>query len=274
MSKVCILTDNAAQFTRSGFIGESFVKKISFDSFSLSDRSKQSGLISHSIPEKYQTLSPQEFLNIYNSLSKEFDGIMVITQTASLSQTAQSASEAKEKYAGRAHVQVIDSQTTSIGLGLLVQTAAKSAEEGADLIMIERVIRSALKRIYTMFCIPDLTYLSKAHYLSHSQAIVGEMLGLFPMYTLEDGKLSPMSKVRTQRHLQESFQEFVEEFTQPAQIGLSKSVMATYFKTKPFRQYLNEKYHGVPYTEQDISPILASILGPQCTGLFIMDSQE
>ncbi|MBN1305761.1 MAG: DegV family EDD domain-containing protein [Anaerolineales bacterium] len=272
MSKVCILTDNTAQFTQSGFTGEKLVKRISPELILTTGTSDQSGLYNNLITDNHQILSPQEFLNQYNLLSKSYDGIIVITQTASLSQAAKHAAEAKAKYAGRAHVQIIDSQTTSVGLGWLVQVAAHAAEEGADLVKIERVVRSALKHIYTMFCIPDLTYLSEAGYLTHSQAIVGEMLGLFPMYTLEDGNLSPMSKVRTQRHLQESFQEFVEEFNHPKQIGLIKSTMATYFKTRPFRQYMNEKYPEVPFAELEISSTLSVILGPQCAGLIIMDS--
>jgi DegV family protein with EDD domain len=271
MPDICILTDSTAQFTRPNFPGHELVYVIPFH---LQSEPRPGGKnasrqvsAAHLVPP-----TPQEFLAYFAQLGRQHATVLVITLSSSLSEATHNAQEAAIQYNNLSAVQIFDSQTTAIGLGLLVQAAAEAAARGASFQEIEHWLRAAIPRIYMLFCIPELTYLAAAGYLAYPQAMVGEMMGLLPIFTLEDGRLTPMEKVRTQRHLFESFQEFMEEFENPSHIALMYGASHLTLRTRPLRIYVQENFPRTPFSEHPISPHVGALFGPQSIGLVIMES--
>jgi fatty acid-binding protein DegV len=43
---------------------------------------------------------------------------------------------------------------------------------------------------------PNLSYLHTAGILDAGQATIGELLGLYPLFVLEEGKVNPLQKVK------------------------------------------------------------------------------
>jgi len=271
MSSVCILTDSTAQFTRPNFPGHDLVYVIPCEIQPLTQFEGRR----LALPSATRCLvppTPAEFLKFYGQLSRQYASILVVTLSAALNPTLLAAQEAAVQYNNHTSVQVVDSQTTAVGLGLLVESAAEAAAQGASFQEIERWVRAAIARIYMLFCIPELTYLSGSGYLNYSQALVGEMMGLLPIFSLEEGSLTPMEKVRTQRHLFESFQEFLDEFEDPAHIALMHSAGHPILRTRPLRQYVLESFPQTPFSEHPINPYVAALFGPQSIGLVIMEN--
>jgi DegV family protein with EDD domain len=273
MSKVCILTDSTVQFTHPNYPGRERVFVIPFEFQTRKPQGNEtrprSGLAQQLVPP-----SPQEFIRFYTQLSREYDTIFVLTISSLLNPTNRSALSAAKQFSNHATIDVIDSQTTGIGLGLLVQTAAAAACAGAAPVEIERQLRAAIPRIYMLFCIPELIYLAYSGYMAYSQALVGEMMGMLPIFAVEEGRLTPIEKVRTRRHLFESFLEFINEFDAPAHIALVRGASQNTIRTKPVRLYVQETFPDTPYSEHAIAPPLAALFGPQCTGLVIMEKLE
>ena len=163
MAKVCILTDSSVQFTRPGFPGREQVYIISFDF-------RTSARLPPETPEgRFVLPSVQAFSSYFTQLSREYEEILVITLAASLSPVVRYAEEAAVQYTDHAAIQVVDSQTTAIGLGLLVQIAAEAAAAGVPIHELERLVRAAIPRVYMLFCIPEMNYLAEAGYLSRSR---------------------------------------------------------------------------------------------------------
>ena len=269
MTNVCILTDSTAQFTQADFPGRERVHIVPFG-LSRGDGSRQpqdqvQGLISPSM---------EDFTQYYARLSHEYDTVFVLTLSSQLNSTYKSALSAAELYNNHSKIVVIDSQTTSVGLGLLVQSAAAAAATGAPPAEIERKMRASIPHIYMLFCIPELTFLAKSGYMDYSQALVAEMMGILPIYTIEEGRLAPMEKVRTQRHLFESFLEFINEFDAPAHIALVRGTSHNTIRTRPVRQYVGATFPDTPFSEHVLGPHLAALFGPQTTGLAIMEKSE
>jgi len=273
MSKVCILTDSTVQFTHPNFLGHERVYVIPFGFQTRTQEGNESRLRSGPA-QRLIPPSQQEFIRFYTQLSREYDTIFVLTLSSLLNLASRFALSASVQYCNHATINVIDSQTTGIGLGLLVQAAAAAASEGAPPAEIEQRMRASIPRIYMLFCIPELTYLAHSGYMDYSQALVGEMLGLLPIFAIEEGRLTPMEKVRTQRHLFESFQEFINEFDAPAYIALVRGTGHNTIRTRPIRQYVQETFPDTPFSEHAIAPHLAALIGPQSTGLVIMEKLE
>ena len=84
--------------------------------------------VSEELP-KTSLLNPQDFLECFEQYPE--DDLVVVTLSSQLSGTYQSATIAKQMME-RENIYLVDSKSTSIGLGLLVQKAIQHKEEGND----------------------------------------------------------------------------------------------------------------------------------------------
>jgi DegV family protein with EDD domain len=273
MSNACILTDSTVQFTRVNFAGHERVHLIPFAIQDIPQQGHESGL-RRDLSQRMVPPSQQDFIRFYTELSHKYDTIFVLTLSSMLNPTTGFALSASKQYSNHAAIRVVDSQTTGIGLGLLVQVAAAAASEGAAPAEIDRRIRATIPHIYMLVCIPELTYLAQSGFLDYSQALVGEMMGILPIFAIEEGRLAPTEKVRTQRHLFESFLAFLNEFDAPAHIALTHGTSRNTLRSRPVRQYAQETFPGAPFSEHTISPHLAALFGPESTSLVIMEKVE
>ena len=274
MANVCILTDSTAQFTRARFPGHERVYVISFGIKPGATRQRNSRVPQEPPGGRLIPPARQVFSDYFTRLSREFDHILIITLSSFLSPMLHWAEEAACQYTNHATIQVVDSQTTAIGLGLLVQTAAGAAVAGASAVEIEQLVRATIPRVYLLFCIPEMSYLAAAGFLNCSQAFIGEMLGLLPLFILEEGRLTPMAKVRTQRHLLESLQEYIDEFNDPYHVALIQGTGLTHLCARPLREYVEDSFPQTPFSVHAIGAHLATLFGPQSIGLVVMEKPE
>jgi DegV family protein with EDD domain len=280
MGSICILTDSTAQFTQPSFPGRNIVNilplevqlnNILYDNASY----KVSNLPASANDELNPQLvapSPEKIRSMLTNLGQTYDEVIGIFISSSLNQCYINAEKAASSLRGRLIIQMIDSQTTSIGLGLLVQTAAEAVAQGDDIIEIEQLIRSLLPHIYAVFCTPNLSYLHYASFLDHAQALVGEMMGMLPIFTLEEGKLTPLEKVRSRRHAFDFFQEFINEFDYIQHIALLQNLNPNPQDARLLREQVQVGINKLAFTEHTINLPLATLLGPSAIGLFLLES--
>ena len=269
MQRVAILTDNSAQFTRAKFPGDHLVFMLP-TMLGLQPLPAGRGKISmQRFPRNPDWSFVDEHLEFMEKIFQEYTGMALITLSSALDTKHTLLHEAGKVFGDRPNFSMIDSHTTSVGLGLLVQMAAGLADSGCTLQEIEMKLRRMIPRIYTLFCLPNLSHLAAANLLSPAQAVVGEMLGLLPIYSLEDGTLTPVQKVRTHRHLLETFQEFVDEFDEPEYIGIFRDDHV--LRTRAFREYLGIHFPRTKYDEFPLGSALAGMFGSQTMGLIVMD---
>lgn len=282
MTSTCILTDSTTQFPIPAFDGRKLVNIIGLDFIEAKTKNKvNNGLRAHDLPASarteaaFQVLSPgvDAFENYYLQLGQSHQEIVVLTHSADLTDTFIHAKTAAENLKGQITIEVIDSQTIATGLGLIVQEAARGAEQGLNAAEISEAIRSLLPRVYTLFCIQGLSYLHLNGYLGESQAIIAEYLKMLPIYVLEEGKLAPTQKARNNRHLVDLLFEFITEFDVLDHIGLIQGVPAFEGETRSLRERLSEDFDQTPISEHIISPELALMIGPRSLGLFVLQSE-
>lgn len=281
MRKICILTDSSAQFPAHAFPGEKFVRIIPFDlelngvvhsecqSVKINDfppstlRNGQVHLIAPPV-ERYEAY--------YRAISKEFDQIIVLTQSELLSQSFTNALQAADIDKGKFNLLILNSQTTSVGLGALTQAAAAEIEQGKSMAEVEHFIRHQIPHIYALFCTSGLSYLTDAHLIDPAQALVGEMLNFLTVYTLEAEQLTPLEKIRNLRNLPDLFLEFLEEFDQLRHIGLVHSLNSTNSETRSVKQSVQELYPQSSYTEHALNVPLAAQFGPRTIGIIAVEA--
>jgi len=162
----------------------------------------------------------------YQQLHSSHDQIVSLHVSSQLSDTVRVARAAARPLLGRCDIVVMDSLSISMGLGMLVTSAAEAAAEGADLIDVVQLVRGMIPHVYMVFLVDALGYLEREQRVRPSQAVLGAMLGIRPLLTLEDGNLVAMEKVRTRPLGVDKMVEFIKEFAAIQQLAIVQSSFA------------------------------------------------
>jgi DegV family protein with EDD domain len=94
-------------------------------------------------------------------------------------------------------ITVLDSQVASIALGLTVLVAADMAQNGADPAAIAATVDEGRSSMRTVFTVSTLEYLRRGGRIGRASALVGSVLQVKPVLTLENGEVGPLERVRT-----------------------------------------------------------------------------
>jgi DegV family protein with EDD domain len=273
MPRVCILTDSSAQFTSTNFPGHDLVYVIPFEKQD-PPRQEQAPLPRSASAPGLGVPTAHEYLKFYTELGRQYDSILTLVLSSMLGSGVRHALAASQQYSSHAAIRVVDTQSVAIGLGLLVEQAARALSQGVSLDDTVHMIRAALPRLYMLICVPELTYLSRAGHLDPAQALAGEVLGMLPVFAVEEGRLSPIQKVRTMRHLFETFEEFMAEFETPARIALLRGTGQESIRTRPLRQFVQEAFPYTRYSEHAMSATVEGLFGAKSIALVIQDSPQ
>ncbi len=218
--------------------------------------------------------SVETFATIYNRLQSETHQIISIHNSAGLSNTYQNALTASQQFRGRMDIHVIDSQSVSIGLGFIVQSVAQAALRGEGIDGLVRLIRSMIPRLYMVIFLDDLYFLERNNLVSRSQAILGNMLGILPFLTMEDGSLIPMEKVRLRVRAVEKLIEFICEFSGVEHLGILQNRSEPDEESLAVHERLRAFYPAAPITSVCYGSMLSTYVGYNALGAVVLESQE
>ena len=143
--------------------------------------------------------SPGVFGEIYKKLARENDEILVICISSRLSGTYQSALSARSLAPASCRVEIIDSKMVVMALGLAVIKAAGMARQGQKLDAIIGALKLQLPRTQPIMYFDTLKYLAKGGRIGRAQSLLGSLLSVKPILTLEDGEVAPLTRVRSRQ---------------------------------------------------------------------------
>src|SRR5262249_783193 len=153
-----------------------------------------------SAPTLPETAAPSvgAFEETFRNLHEEgADGIVCVNLSAALSATMQSAQVAAKALDGLCPIEIIDSASASMGIGILTVRAARRAAEGADVETIAREVSERRSRQSLYATLDTLEYLKKGGRIGGAQALLGSMLSIKPIVTVVNGAVEQAGKVRT-----------------------------------------------------------------------------
>jgi DegV family protein with EDD domain len=215
--------------------------------------------------------SVEDFQAVYAKLSKNTDQIISIHVSSKLSQTCSRATVASQALLGRCEITVVDSLTTSLGLGILATAAAQAAAKGQPLDEIEFLIRGMIPHIYIVFLAETLEYLERGGRIGQAQALLGTMLSIKPFLAIEDGEIIPMEKVRTRENAVDKLFEFVAEFSQIEQIAILQSTPEPIEETKLLIERLEIAFPKIKPPILVYGPVLSCHIGPNGLGVIVYE---
>jgi len=174
-----------------------FGEKVYRDGVDISQDEFYQKLVEGPIHPSTSQPTPADFTEVYRKLSQEADGIVSIQVTSKLSGTYNSALQGREMAGVRCHIEVVDSLSVSMGLGLIAMAAARLAEAGESLQRVIEEIRQAIPCIRILGVFDTLKYLLLGGRISKAKAIMGSVLNVKPLLTMRDGELCLAGLART-----------------------------------------------------------------------------
>jgi fatty acid kinase fatty acid binding subunit len=207
---------------------------------------------------------PAQFQAAYDKLVDEgASAIISIHISESLSNTIEAARLGAKDFT-RVPVTVIDSQQLSLGVGLLVVTAAQAAAEGKSVEEIVTIVEEKSQRTYTFAALDTLEYLRRGGRMSLAVASLGEILRIKPVLKMNKGEATA-ERVRTTRRAVERLIELISDIQPLDELYL----VHTFAPDK--MDILREKAAPLYHVEGDlldvsVTPVLGAHLGPGTYG--------
>lgn len=143
--------------------------------------------------------SPLVFYERFLGLVKQGHEIMCILISSDLSGTYYSAMQARKmvlQELPEARIEIIDSHTTVMHLGLAALVVAREAQRGATMEQVIEKAHSVLTRSKIFFIPRTLEYLKKGGRIGKAASLLGTLLQVKPILTVT-GSVSVFEKVRT-----------------------------------------------------------------------------
>ena len=216
--------------------------------------------------------APGAFVETYDELASDADGIISIHISKKLSGTYDSALLAKQQLSKKILVEVIDSLTVSTAEGLLVIKAAQAAREGASLSEIMNSIKTTVPRTHLLFLLDTLEYLHKGGRLGKAQALLGSMLNIKPLLHIHDGEVHPLERVRSRQKAVSRLIELTKQYTPLEE-------MALLYTTDPSELDTLEKdlANLAPRSKAlraRIGPTIGTYGGPQAVAVALIEKEK
>lgn len=223
--------------------------------------------------ELTQVIAPsvEDFTAHFQKVGRSSTQIICICASRKFSRAWQHAEAAATLVRGKLEITVLDSLTTSTGLGLLAEAAAKAIATGASAEKAARIVRMRIPDVYAIFFLETMNYLQHTNRIDISQAKLADMLGVKPIIALESGELIPFEKVRTRTQALERLIEFASEFPEIEQLAVLRGRARVASSARQLRSRVADAYPDARITNAIFGPALAALIGPDGLGIILCE---
>jgi DegV family protein with EDD domain len=217
-----------------------------------------------------------DFHDCYRSLAPQKD-IVSIHISEKLSQTVVHAREAAEEgltayqqmrgEAERVSLQVVDSHSASLGLGMLTLFASRMARRGIEPVAIVERLEAIRDRVHVLFAVDTLEYLARAGRTGKAKAVMGNLLGIKPILGVVDGEIVAVDRVRGGRAAHPRLIELFRERVDP-----QKPVVVTVAHAKApvwadrLRGLIEKSFQVTEILIAEMGPVVVANAGPGTVG--------
>lgn len=155
--------------------------------------------------------APGDFTEAFGRLARETDEIVSVVVTSKQSAVYDSALMGKEAVKQKCRIEVIDSQSVTMGLGLMAIMAARKAQAGASIEEVVEALRQATPRTHGMALLETLKYALRGGRLSKAGTLIGALVKVRPILSIRSGVIGPSGVARTHAKGIERLCDFVRK---------------------------------------------------------------
>ena len=139
--------------------------------------------------------SPQNVLDKWDELLKEYDQIVYIPMSSGLSSSFETAKMLSEDYDGK--VEVVNNQRISVTMRHAIEDAKNLIAQGKDAKTIREMLEEDKLNSTIYITLDTLYYLKKGGRITPAAAALGTLLKIKPVLQIQGEKLDAFAKART-----------------------------------------------------------------------------
>lgn len=202
-----------------------------------------------------------KFVELYETLGKDYDEIVTIHLSSGISGTFQGAVQAGAMVEG-INVHAFDSEVAAYLQGFYVKEAAKLASKGASGEQIMTHLNDLKDTMDDYIIVDDLQHLQRGGRLSAAAALIGGLLQVKPILTFQNKVIVPFEKIRTRkkalRRVEEQLASAVEKHG-----ALQATVIHANCEdeAREWMKSLEAAYPTVDFTLSYFGPVIGTHLG-------------
>lgn len=279
MARIKIVTDSTADLTReqverSGLtvvpLNVHFGDEVYKDGITIKPAEFYRKLKTTSIMPRTSQPSAGEFMEVYRKLAGEAEAIISVHISGQLSGTLNSAETAR----GLVDVEVVtfDTRLCSQAAARCALLAAREAAAGkskADILaMLEKARASAL----LVFCADTLEYLQKNGRIGRAQAVLGTVLQVKPVLTMDkEGHVASLDKVRGRSKVLPRMLAAAEQtFGSGSEVDVSIIHSEARDQGEEMLSLMRKSFRLRDSVIADIGPVVGAHVGPGAIGLVVL----
>lgn len=213
---------------------------------------------------------PNRFVEAFEKYLNQGYKVLAVLMSSGMSGTYQSACLAKQMLETE-DVQVVDSQTITSGLGLLVIEAAKLRDEGLKIEEIVKRLDETKKYINSSLSFDSLDNLVRGGRIPRAVSVVTGMLGIKLILEVKDGVMALKGKVRGSKKAVKKIISDMEE------LGIRKDLPVIVVNVNndeicnALKAYLEE--NNIDYIEGPVGCSVGIHSGDKAVGVFFVSEK-
>lgn len=210
---------------------------------------------------------PETFIELFRKIRAEGDQVLGLFISGPMSGTNQSANIARE-IVDEDNIAIVETGTVTFGLGLLVETACRLRDQGLSLAELEEKVAELAGRVRLLAVVDTLKYLKMGGRISGATAVVGGILGITPIITIQDGLVISVGKSRGRKPGFQFIQKWLQEkeapdTSLPVSFGNSNSPKAM----EECMAFFAPQLAGADLLPSSIGSVVGTHVGPGAAGL-------
>jgi DegV family protein with EDD domain len=210
------------------------------------------------------------FEQTFRRLAHTHESIIAILISGQLSLAFKAAAQAREKLPpSLARIDVVDTHSASMGIGLTVIAAARMAQAGASHDEILREVQHRVQHTHMVFFVDTVEYLDRSGRLSLPPAMVTSMSRIKPLLLIDQGHIVLYERTRTRAKAIDGLFTFVEDFPNAAEIAVIYGT--TPEDVEKVLDKLNPIFPREEAVVAEYGPSMAAHLGPGAMGVVVCE---
>ncbi|MBN1148548.1 MAG: DegV family protein [Anaerolineales bacterium] len=211
--------------------------------------------------------SVQQFHDLFAKIAGEAEAIVGVFLSEELSGTLASARSAAQEMKGLP-IEIVDSRSSSMGLGFMALAAARAAERGLSHIEVAQAARALVERMRVILVVDTLEFLYRGGRISGTQRLAGSMLSIKPVLHITYGRIEPLASVRTKRKAILTMLDIAEKETRgQSEIHAAVIDAALSDETQFIDQQVRTRLNPVELVQTELSPVIGAHVGPGTVGV-------
>jgi DegV family protein with EDD domain len=215
--------------------------------------------------------SPGQFAEAYTRLAPEAEGIISLHLSARLSGTFNSAAQGARACAAACPIEVVDSRSTSLGLGLIALEAARLARSGASFEDVLAAVRGWIPRSRFSAALDTLDFLARGGRIGRAKHLLGTLVRIRPVLALRDGEVQPVRQLRTRAQVMAFLDDFARQHRPVHALGIVYSTGLA--EAEALADRLADLHPRESMVFGRVGPGLGSHTGPGMLGVALLTDQ-